>query len=158
MQIPSIKKNALTAFPFFFLIPQSKQFNVLWLNPHNPATFPEGFIDALEDPLVLNTIRKFRTEDTIEGRLRAKMQADSLRPLNMSLDHQDEPEQEQSKSTLRQTPYSEEDIEEATQFLRLTVRSYYLPLILVIRVPKLICVCVFFFFFLFFFRSRQRID
>lgn len=150
MQIPSIKKNALTAFPFFFLIPQSKQFNVLWLNPHNPATFPEGFIDALEDPLVLNTIRKFRTEDTIEGRLRAKMQADSLRPLNISLDHQDEPEQEQSKSTLRQTPYSEEDIEEATQFLRLTVRSYYLPLILVIRVPKLICVCVFFFFFFFF--------
>ena len=97
---------------------------MLWLNPHNPDTFPEGFIDALEDPLVLDTIRKSRADDSIEGRLRAKMQADALRPLKGGLD-EDEPVP--AKSDLRKTPYSEDDIEEATQFLRLTVCSIPLP-------------------------------
>lgn len=96
------------------------QFNVLWLNPHNPDTFPEGLIDALEDPLVLTTIRHSRADNaSIEGRLRAKMQVDALRPIQASLE-EDEPAPD--KAMLSKTAYSEEEIEEATHFLRLSVR------------------------------------
>ena len=47
------------------------------------------------------------------------MQIDALRPLKASLE---EDELAQDKATLSKTPYSEEEIEEATQFLRLSVR------------------------------------
>ncbi len=67
---------------------------------------------------MLDTVRRSRADDSIEGRLRAKMQADALRPLKAGLD-EDEPAP--ADSVLRKTPYSEEDVEEATQFLRLTV-------------------------------------
>lgn len=96
-----------------------RQFNVLWLNPANPDTFPDGFIDALEDPEVLLALKRQQHDGSIEGRVRARMQADALQPIN-SLD--DDETADIAKTELAKTPYSEEDIKEAAQFLRLTVR------------------------------------
>lgn len=94
------------------------QFNVLWLNPTNPDTFPEGFLDALDDPVVVQFLQQKQAHDPLEGRLRARMQAERLQPL-ASLDDEDADETELK---VNNTPYSEEELKEATQFLRLTVR------------------------------------
>ncbi|KAI1792914.1 hypothetical protein LXA43DRAFT_1003783 [Ganoderma leucocontextum] len=64
------------------------QFNVLWLNPENPETFPEGLLDTLDDP-ALSTLEDLDDEGEIE------------------------------KAELRKSPYSEEELQEAVQFLRL---------------------------------------
>ncbi|KAI0370278.1 hypothetical protein BV20DRAFT_995525 [Pilatotrama ljubarskyi] len=96
------------------------QFNVLWLNPENPETFPEGLLDALDDPALVASIQRHRADHSIEGRLRAKMQADALRPLKSSLDDvDDEGGGDADKPELRKSPYSAEELEEALQFLRL---------------------------------------
>lgn len=94
------------------------QFNVLWLNPMHPDTFPEGFIDALDDPALVQALQRHRPHDLLEGNLRARMQADALQPLS-SLE--DDEEAVTSKPAPSKTPYSEEDIKEAEQFLRLAV-------------------------------------
>ena len=49
------------------------------------------------------------------------MQADALRPLTSFLDDVDADDRTE-KAELRKSPYSEEDIQEAVQFLRLGVR------------------------------------
>ena len=56
------------------------------------------------------------------------MQADALRPLKSSLDDVDAPTDDE-KPEARTSPYSEEELEEALQFLRLNVRlrPYSLP-------------------------------
>ncbi|RPD61927.1 hypothetical protein L226DRAFT_560632 [Lentinus tigrinus ALCF2SS1-7] len=94
------------------------QFNVLWLNPESPETFPEGLLDALDDPALVASIQRHQTDHSLEGRLRAKMQAEALRPLKSSLDDVDADDGTE-KAELRQSPYSEEDLQEAVQFLRL---------------------------------------
>ena len=91
----------------------------MWLNPTNPETFPEGFIDALDDPTLLQLQAQHNARDSIEGRLRARMQADALRPL-ASLEDEDA-EEETAKVAVSKTPYSEEELKEAEQFLRLNV-------------------------------------
>lgn len=97
------------------------QFNVLWLNPSNPATFPEGLLDALEDDLIaIAPLKRGRPDDTFEDRLRVRMRADALQPVS-NLEDDDEAPIE-TKETARKTPYSEEDVAEAGQFLRLPVR------------------------------------
>ncbi|CAL1702242.1 unnamed protein product [Somion occarium] len=93
-----------------------REFNVLWLNPNNPDGFPEGFLDALNDPVLVASIHRNRVDTSLEGRLRARMQADALQPLTSTLD---DVESRKDKVTLAKTTYSEEDIKEATQFLRL---------------------------------------
>ncbi len=100
------------------------QFNVLWLSPEHPETFPEGLLDALDDPVLVATIQRQRADHSLEGRLRAKMQADALRPLKSSLDDVDADADagDADKTELRKAPYSEEELEEALQFLRLNVR------------------------------------
>ncbi|KAI0356638.1 hypothetical protein OH77DRAFT_1436266 [Trametes cingulata] len=98
------------------------QLNVLWLNPENPETFPEGLLDALDDPALVASIQRHRADHSIEGRLRAKMQADALRPLKSSLEDVDDDGGgggAAEKAELRKSPYSEEELEEALQFLRL---------------------------------------
>ena len=98
------------------------QFNVLWLNPESPETFPEGLLDALDDPALVTSIQQRQAGHSIEGRLRAKMQADALRPLKSTLEDLDEEgETGIEKSELRKEPYSEEELQEAIQFLRLGV-------------------------------------
>ena len=56
------------------------------------------------------------------------MPADALRPLTSSLDDVDADDRTE-KAELRKSPYSEEDIQEAVQFLRLGVRllRFHLP-------------------------------
>ncbi|KAI0334765.1 hypothetical protein GY45DRAFT_1431268 [Cubamyces sp. BRFM 1775] len=98
------------------------QFNVLWLNPEHPETFPEGLLDALDDPALVASIQRQRADHSIEGRLRAKMQADALRPLKSSLDDVDAAAEDE-KAEARSSPYSEEELEEALQFLRLNPRD-----------------------------------
>ncbi|KAI0692651.1 hypothetical protein BC835DRAFT_1307044 [Cytidiella melzeri] len=95
-----------------------REFNVLWLNPNNPDTFPEGLVDALEDPSVLYSLKRRQHDGDIEGRLRTRMQADALQPLTSTLEDDDETSGT-GKQEANKTPYSEEDIKEAEQFLRL---------------------------------------
>ena len=90
----------------------------MWLNPTNADTFPEGFIDALDDPAVVQYLQQKQAHDSLEGRLRARMQAERLQPL-AGLDDEDADETEVK---VNKTPYSEEELKEAAQFLRLTVR------------------------------------
>ena len=98
----------------------------MWLNPTNPDTFPEGFLDALDDPELVQLLERQRPHDTIEGRLRARMQADALQPLT---NLEEEGDVSEPKANLSKTPYSEEDIKEAAQFLRLSVsRAAFVPL------------------------------
>lgn len=106
------------------LIVRCLQFNVLWLNPANPDTFPEGLLDELDDPELILSLKQQRPDHSIEGRLRARMLADALQPV-ASLDD-DEASTAVQPEALRKTPYSEEDIKEAVQFLRLTVRLFSL--------------------------------
>ncbi|OSC99170.1 hypothetical protein PYCCODRAFT_1395626 [Trametes coccinea BRFM310] len=98
------------------------QFNVLWLNAEHPETFPDGLLDALDDPALVSSIQRHRPDHSLEGRLRAKMQADALRPLKSSLEDVDGDDGVE-KAEARASPYSEEDLEEARQFLRLNPRD-----------------------------------
>jgi len=98
------------------------KFNVLWLNPDDPQSFPEGLIDSLDDPGLVAALQRQRVDDTFEGRLRAKMRADALQPLTTSLD-EDETQADSKNPELRGSPNSEDEIEEATQFLRLQAKD-----------------------------------
>lgn len=102
------------------------QFNVLWLNPESPETFPEGLLDALDEPALVTSIQKHQANQSIEGRLRAKMQADALRPLKSSLEDVDADDSAE-KVGLPKSPYSEEDLQEAVQLLRLGVSLHPWP-------------------------------
>ena len=80
-------------------------------------------MDALDDPELISSLRQLQPDHSLEGRLRTRMRADALQPV-ASLEDDDETS-EAVQEPLRNTPYSEEDIKEAVQFLRLTVRSRY---------------------------------
>jgi len=107
-----------------------KSFNVLWLNPSNPNSFPPGLIDALT--LHSNVaILPENQGDNIQTRLRRQMQADALQPI--SGNDEDDGEASEGLSAKTQSSsvgvvqaedqFSSEILEEATQFLRLQVRS-----------------------------------
>lgn len=91
---------------------------MLWLNPNNADTFPEGFLDALDDPVLVASMQRTRVGNSIEGRLKDQMQADALRSLSTTLE---DVESKEDKTTLAKTPYNEEELQEAMQFLRLGV-------------------------------------
>ncbi|KAI0921567.1 hypothetical protein AcW1_004500 [Taiwanofungus camphoratus] len=97
-----------------------REFNILWLNPHNPESFPEGFIDALDDTRLVAALQQQQVDDTIEGRLSARMRADALQPLAI-LDS-DGP-QPATKLEPSRSPHSQDDIKEATQFLQLSAKD-----------------------------------
>jgi len=92
-----------------------KSFNVLWLNPNNPNTFPRGLLDTLYNTGNLTAIVN-KTEESVQSRLRKQMQADSLQPID------DEDPTTNAKSLISaEDQYSSEVLEEAVQFLRLHV-------------------------------------
>ncbi|KAJ7276239.1 hypothetical protein B0H12DRAFT_1174595 [Mycena haematopus] len=97
-----------------------KTFNVLWLNPNNPDSFPVGLLDALNIRTTLEISpppSKQRDRDatvSIEARLRRQMAADTLQPLG-ALDD------DNVKVAVLPTSneFSSEVLEETTHFLRL---------------------------------------
>ncbi|KAJ8523507.1 hypothetical protein ONZ45_g10 [Pleurotus djamor] len=82
-------------------------FNILWLNPSDPETFPSGLIDALELHTSLDLRELHRTDHSIEGRLRQQMRADALGP------------SEEIENGAIDQSFPEDTLEEAAQFLRL---------------------------------------
>ncbi|KAI0069009.1 hypothetical protein BV25DRAFT_1792352 [Artomyces pyxidatus] len=91
-------------------------FNVLWLNPHSPESFPEGLLDALADA-ISNGDLVLGPDVPLADRLRAQMRKDALQALSSSLDDADSTE----KTAVSQAaPISPEVIEEASQFLQST--------------------------------------
>lgn len=95
------------------------KFNVLWLHPSNPDAFPAGLLEALDDPEVHAILRQQHPDRSVEGRMRLKMEADALKPLNDDLGDPDAPSS--SRETLRE--YSEDDLQEVSQFLRLPAKD-----------------------------------
>ena len=94
---------------------KKKKFNVLWLNPNNPNTFPRGLLDTLYNSGNLSAIVN-NTEESVQSRLRKQMHADSLQPID------DEDPTTDAKSLISaEDQYTSEVLEEATQFLRLQV-------------------------------------
>lgn len=103
------------------------QFNVLWLNPEDPDTFPEDLVDLLEDDVLSQHLDKLRYQGTVEGRLRARTQADALQPIKPGSELEiDTEESGPSKAGVRDVPYTEDDIEECTAFLKLSVSPVYI--------------------------------
>ncbi|KIP12828.1 hypothetical protein PHLGIDRAFT_60997 [Phlebiopsis gigantea 11061_1 CR5-6] len=100
-----------------------REFNVLWLNPANLETFPDGLVDAFDDVDLITSLRQLQPDHSIEGRLRACMKADALQPVVSLDDEGDEDPEAVHNDAPRKTPYSEEDIKEAVQFLRLTAKD-----------------------------------
>ncbi|KAI0254315.1 hypothetical protein BJV78DRAFT_1274148 [Lactifluus subvellereus] len=84
-----------------------KEFNVLWLDPTNPDSFPLGLEDVLAETTAWDG-----GDITTERKLRAQMRADALRPLD---DGEDLPRN--TDSGIGSWP--PEMIDEAAQFLRL---------------------------------------
>ncbi|KAN0139967.1 protein of unknown function (DUF4187) domain containing protein [Lactarius tabidus] len=83
-----------------------KEFNVFWLNPTNPESFPPGLMEALAETVA----PLWRGEISMEERLRRQIQADMLVPLG---DDGNLPKHADPKSA----PWAPETIEEAAQFL-----------------------------------------
>jgi hypothetical protein len=94
------------------------KFNVLWLDPTNPDSFPAGFEEAVlvEEKTMNASGSAWRGEGSLEEmlRLRAQMRADALEPLD---DDRDLPRDADFEGGL----WSPEMIDEAAQFLRLNV-------------------------------------
>ena len=100
------------------------QRRIVRANPEDPETFPDGLLDAIDDPELVITIQRHRADHSVEGRLKAKMQTDALRPLKSSLYDVDAPDDSATEQAeLRTSPYSEEDLQEVIQFLRLGVST-----------------------------------
>ncbi|KII95345.1 hypothetical protein PLICRDRAFT_121060 [Plicaturopsis crispa FD-325 SS-3] len=98
-----------------------KQFNVLWLNPKDTGSFPEGLVDALSEQnyhalLVASELQRAR--DDVQARLRRQMQEDALQPL----DDLDEPPAIPIPS-VSEDKFSAETVAEVAQFLRLNAQD-----------------------------------
>jgi len=91
-----------------------KTFNVLWLNPNNPATFPPGLVDALTHHADLTVLSQHQGE-SIQKRLRRQMQADALQALDNDGDL--------PVTTPPEEQFTPEVLEEAKQFLRLQAQD-----------------------------------
>jgi hypothetical protein len=89
-----------------------RQFNVLWLNPQLPESFPEGLLDALSEHTSIAIIPSTRDPTSVEARLRLQMQRDALRPLA----------EDDSEPIAGVSLYPSETIQEAVEFLQLSVR------------------------------------
>jgi hypothetical protein len=88
-----------------------QQLNILCLNPHDTNSFPDGLLDALNERSPVNLLAD--SNDTIESRLRRQMQADALLPLPSGIDD--------ALAPSIAPVYSQETVDEASQFLRLSV-------------------------------------
>ena len=101
--------------------PWIRQFNVLWLNPLDPASFPHGLMEALTERAVPVAAERGLSRVTLQARMRQQMQADALRPLNTALD-EDPPSELLAKEI-----FTPETVDEAAQFLRLNVGAHSVP-------------------------------
>ncbi|KNZ73869.1 Coiled-coil domain-containing protein 75 [Termitomyces sp. J132] len=90
-----------------------KTFHVLWLNPNNPDSFPEGLVDALALRGATGLPHDYHGE-AIQVRLRKQMEADALHPLDDALT---------PKSSTLLESFSLEVIEKAMQYLRLQAQD-----------------------------------
>ncbi|KAJ7742436.1 hypothetical protein DFH07DRAFT_869980 [Mycena maculata] len=92
-----------------------KAFNVLWLNPRDPESFPPGLTEALNLHMTLDisTHERDRDHSGLEARLRRQMAADTLQPLGALEDD----DVESGSSAVTQFPL--EILEETAHFLRL---------------------------------------
>ncbi|KAG5341831.1 hypothetical protein C0989_007656 [Termitomyces sp. Mn162] len=88
-----------------------KTFHVLWLNPNNPDSFPEGLVDALALRGATGLPHDYHGE-AIQVRLRKQMEADALHPLDDALT---------PKSSTLLESFSLEVMKKAMQYLRLQV-------------------------------------
>jgi len=100
-----------------------KEFNVLWLDPINPDTFPAGLLDAVATATVTAPTESGKGEERpVEERLREQMRADALQPVDGDDDDDDvavsasSPKNADLNGELHLTP---KWIEDAAQFLRL---------------------------------------
>ncbi|KAI0003010.1 hypothetical protein BJV74DRAFT_730695, partial [Russula compacta] len=89
-----------------------KEFNVLWLDPTNPDTFPANLVDAMIERGI--PAWAGGAERPTEERLREQMQADALGPLGDN-DGEDLPK----KADFGEAFLSPEIVEEAAQFLHM---------------------------------------
>ena len=111
------------------------QFNVLWLDPINPDTFPAGLLDAVAASTAAATAATATAatpawsdkgkERSVEERLREQMRADALQPLGNDDDVDDDvvvvassPKNADFNSESHLPP---KWIEDAAQFLGLNV-------------------------------------
>ena len=107
------------------------QFNVLWLDPINPDTFPPGLLDAVATSTAAAAAAATSPvawsdkgeERSVEERLREQMRADALQPL----DDDDDDDVDDVASSPKNAGFNSEShlpqkwIEDAAQFLRLNV-------------------------------------
>jgi hypothetical protein len=112
------------------------QFNVLWLDPINPDTFPAGLLDAVAASTAAAGAAAGATtpawsdkgeERSIEERLREQMRTDALQPLV-----DDDDDVLVVASSPKNTDFNSEShlppkwIDDAAQFLRLNVSEHNL--------------------------------
>jgi hypothetical protein len=109
---------------------RSAQFNVFWLNPEAPDTFPRSLLDAMEDDayvLAPLAVRQ-RALDDIQARTRLEMQGNALQPLQ-ALDLVDgddgAPGPKPSHAQL-EPEYDDDTVNRASGFLRLGVCPFRL--------------------------------
>lgn len=95
---------------------------MLWLDPNNPDTFPEGLLDALSDAALSLLHEHEASGISMHDRLRAQMRADALQPVVSALDDSDSTGSDAKKTALKDAPFSPEIVEEASRFLRASVR------------------------------------
>lgn len=115
---------------------QITQFNILWLNPEVESSFPPGLLDLIISHPTTTTLQlpsipsssKIIPPKTTAQLLKQQMQKDALEPITdrdddgntIAVGTAPEPLPQESDS------FSEGDIEQAIQFLRLNVSCLYL--------------------------------
>ena len=112
------------------------QFNVLWLDPINPDTFPAGLLDAVTASTTAAAATATTPppawsgkgeERSMEERLREQMRADALQPLDDDDDDDDAVVDDAVASLPKIADFNSEShlppkwIEDAAQFLHLNV-------------------------------------
>lgn len=107
------------------------QFNVLWLDPINPDTFPPGLLDAVATSTAAAAAAAATSpvawssdkgeERSVEERLREQMRADALQPLDDDEDVDDVASSPKNAGFNSESHLPQKWIEDAAQFLRLNV-------------------------------------
>ncbi|KIK65449.1 hypothetical protein GYMLUDRAFT_70560 [Collybiopsis luxurians FD-317 M1] len=90
-------------------------FNVLWLNPGNPNTFPPGLVEllALHTTLDIHFDQEHQ-DDSLRTRLKKQMESDALVPISSD---------DADVETVANNEFSQDTLEEIEQFLRLQARD-----------------------------------
>ncbi|TFY72484.1 hypothetical protein EVG20_g533 [Dentipellis fragilis] len=90
-------------------------FNVLWLNPDKPESYPAGLLEALAERWTLIPDPTADPRISVQERLRSQMEADALHPL-ADLDDDGPPKAQHVQEIM----FSPEQLEKAVKFLGLT--------------------------------------